>query len=123
MAIDPEMMTRLGTLARDDQRLAAMRDYIACEQPWHRWPLLALVVGRTPTDADWRRCEALRAGLRRTDSAEWEAGDIAAMTGLTPATLYTMVQRREMPAPSRYGPTWRWARVDIADWLARRGLD
>jgi hypothetical protein len=64
MAMDGELMARLRRQACDDQRRAALRDYIACEEAWRRWPLLALLVGRNPRDADWHYYEALREAAR-----------------------------------------------------------
>ena len=65
MGMDPRVMARLREQASDDQRQAALRDYIACEDGWRRWPLLALIVGRTPTSMDWRRWEARRMAFRQ----------------------------------------------------------
>ena len=65
MGMDPRAMARLREQASDDQRQAALRDYIACEDGWRRWPLLALIVGRTPTSMDWRRWEARRMAFRQ----------------------------------------------------------
>jgi hypothetical protein len=70
MGMDPRMMARLREQASDDQRQAALRDYIACEEGWRRWPLLALLVGRIPTGADWRRWESRRAAFRRGRDAD-----------------------------------------------------
>jgi hypothetical protein len=70
MGMDPKLMARLREQASDDQRQAALRDYIACEDGWRRWPLLALLVGRRPTGADWRRWEARRAESRRLHDAQ-----------------------------------------------------
>jgi hypothetical protein len=70
MGMDLGVIAQLREQARDDQRQAALRDYIACEDGWRRWPLLALLVGRRPTGADWRRWEARRAASRRVHDAE-----------------------------------------------------
>jgi len=68
--MDPGVMARLREQASDNQRQAALRDYIACEDGWRRWPLLALLVGRRPTVADWRRWEARRTAFRRVHDAD-----------------------------------------------------
>jgi hypothetical protein len=65
MGMDLGVIAQLREQARDDQRQAALRDYIACEDGWRRWPLLALLVGRIPTGADWRHWEARRTAYRR----------------------------------------------------------
>jgi hypothetical protein len=70
MGMDPRVMARLREQASDDQRQAALRDYIACEDGWRRWPLLTLLVGRRPTGADWRRWEARRTAFRRVHDAD-----------------------------------------------------
>lgn len=70
MGMDSKVMARLREQASDDQRQAALRDYIACEDGWRRWPLLALIVGRRPSGTDWRRWEARRAAFRRVHDAE-----------------------------------------------------
>jgi hypothetical protein len=67
--MDPGVIARLSEQARDDQRQAALRDYIACEDGWRRWPLLALLVGHSPTGADWRCWEARRTAFRRVHDA------------------------------------------------------
>jgi hypothetical protein len=70
MEMNPRLMARLREQASDDQRQAALRDYITCEEGWRRWPLLALLVGRMPTGADWRRWESRRAAFRRVHDAD-----------------------------------------------------
>jgi hypothetical protein len=64
MAMDPNTIAQLSRQAGEDQREATLRDYLACEEAWRRWPLVALIVGRSPRGADWRRYEALRAASR-----------------------------------------------------------
>jgi hypothetical protein len=67
--MDAGAMARLREQAGEDQRQAALRDYLVCEEAWRRWPLLTVLVGRRPTDADWRRWEARRRAFRRDADA------------------------------------------------------
>lgn len=113
--MDADTVALLRRRGRDDQRHAAIDDYLATDDEAGRRVALARLLGHLPDEHEWRRVEAIRCAA--TPGAGGEAR--APMVDRPCAPTDRPLSRRELLTPRRW--TDRWGhREAAARWLAGR---
>lgn len=99
-----------------------------CTNKWHRWSLRRRKDWRfvLPPWSHEARLESIGnqwKGLFVNQAGEQDeiltVPEVASLLKVDPKTVYTMVQRAEMPAFKVRGQ-WRFQRVDIAKWIEQQ---